>query len=292
MVCAGASPKRLKPPGYRHLESQQPLVAQVDILLGLELDARVDLAGRLEVVQHQYVGIGGAAGLLETTVGLLQQPLQPLHGLADHAREDLDRDARGAGDRGRGQWDVNRLLRLQPAARHHCAGGFAVGQDLHLAQHRVAHLAARGRDLEVPQTEARHPDRDVGCGNLVGAHLIGQAGLAEQLEPAGRSYLQPDLLGLVQVVVDADRHLDLVPLGEEAGQIRFDKEILEHAQARFAAAQVAVLVRSHDADPPGGDGVRDGHLDFGATLPVGRQFRQPVEGLGEELAQARRTRAG
>ena len=59
-----------------HLEAEQPLIAQVDVLLGCHLDARVVWFGGFEIVQHQHVGIGGAAGLLEAAIGLLQHAFQ------------------------------------------------------------------------------------------------------------------------------------------------------------------------------------------------------------------------
>ena len=74
----------------RHLEGEQPLIAQVDQMVGLQLDARVGLAGALQVVQDQHVGIGCAAGLLEAAIRLMQQRVQPCHHLADDARVDLD----------------------------------------------------------------------------------------------------------------------------------------------------------------------------------------------------------
>ena len=256
-------------------------------MLRLQLNARVDLVGGFEIVQHHHVGVGGAAGLFKTAVGLLQHPFQPVDHLADHAGVDLDGDATGAGDSAGGQINGKALSGGEFTTFRH-GHWLAVGQHFDLTHHGVAHGTARGRDLEFMLPKTDDPDRQVGGHHLVGFYGKAQRGRLYKFKPTGLGDFQVDLLRRVQIVEDAHRHRHFIAHRQETGQIRLDKEILEDLHAHIGAAQIAILIRRQHANAPGGDRIGNRHLHLGVTVGVCGQFRQPEERFGEELTQARR----
>ena len=270
-----------------HLKSGQALVAEVDVLLGLHLHLGAGLAGALEIVENQHVGVGGAAGLLEAAKGHAQQRVQPFDYLAENAGIQLHINLARAGD-GLGR-DCDRLFHvLTQSVGVGLVEALAVGYDLHIVAQGggVAHRVADGGDHR-PEAAfgGGDPDGEVDDSHVARRYLHGLGARTQGFEPLLLLEGQGHLLARFQVVVDRHRHRNLVVLGQGQGQVDVDKEILKDADRRGGRAQPPVLGAGQGGQPPGGDGVRQVQVGLPATLGVGHGVGVPIHRLGEELAQ-------
>ena len=143
-----------------HLEAQQPLVAEVDILAGLGLDGGQILLVLPQVVQGQHVGIRRRGRLLEAAVGPLEDRVEPFDQLAETRRIDFD-------DRLDAPLDgLRRYLQATSAGSCKvplptCSTGWPSGTTSIGRLTASATSAAAGRDLELVMAR---PSRR-GCGN-------------------------------------------------------------------------------------------------------------------------------
>src|SRR5690606_29463197 len=70
----------------RNFEGQEPLVASIDVELGLQLYVRALLTGSTQIIKHKHIGIVYAARLLKTAIRFPEHPGEAINGLADDAR--------------------------------------------------------------------------------------------------------------------------------------------------------------------------------------------------------------
>jgi hypothetical protein len=92
--------------------------------------------------------------------------------------------------------------------------------------------------------------------------------LREALEPIRLRENEPDILLLLEVVVDGDRDRHLVTARERDRKIEVHEEVLEDAQVAFAASERAALRVGRARHPPVGDAVRHLQLDRRLAVPI------------------------
>ena len=272
-----------------HLKGGQSLVAEVDVLLSLHLHLGTRLVRALKVVEHQHVGIGGAAGLLEAAEGHAEQRIQALNHLAQDTRIDFDINVSCAGD---GLFrDADRLFHsLGHAVGEGLIDPLAVGHYLHVVAQGcgIAHLVANGSDH---RSEAAFGggdlDGEVHHSHVARGDLHHLGWLLEDLEPFLFLQCQPDLLPGLQVVVDGNWHRDLVALREGKRQVDIHEKVLEDADGGCGRSQPTILGAGQSGQAPSGDGMGQVQVDPPPTAGVRDRLGIPVHRLWEELAQER-----
>ena len=156
------------------LERQQPLVAGVEVLLGLHHDGGRLRVRPAEVVHRQHVGVGRRRGLLEAAAGHPQDAVGPFEELAEDAGVDLHQQLRGVG-----QGVLGDGQRLDDVAAEVVGDGLldelAVGADFDGALDRVGHLGAVGLDGQGEAARLAGADAEMGGGHFVGLEVEGAA---------------------------------------------------------------------------------------------------------------------
>ena len=77
-------------PAAGHLETQQPLITEMDVFAGLGFDRPGARLGPAEVIEGQQVGVRRRRRLLEAAVGQLKDGVEPFDELAEARRINLD----------------------------------------------------------------------------------------------------------------------------------------------------------------------------------------------------------
>ncbi len=135
-------------PAAGNLETQQPLITEMNVFAGLGLDGRRARLGPAEIVEGQQVGIRRRRRLLEAAVRHLKDGVESFDELAEARRINLDDRAAAPLDRLVRQLEVDRLG-LRQRSVDDLLDAAAVGHDGDRALHRSRPRRSPGPSLAV-----------------------------------------------------------------------------------------------------------------------------------------------
>ncbi|MGC4122900.1 MAG: hypothetical protein QM765_51700 [Myxococcales bacterium] len=269
-----------------HLEGEQALVSQLEVLECARLDVRLGGLVAAQVVEDEDVGEGRGGGLLEAARGHPQHALEALERGGEEPGIDAQQELLAAGDGALGDRGGDGLCLGSQRATDGRLRGHAVRADFDLAAEGVVELGAEGVDGERLFSERLGAQLERHALDLVGRQLDLLDARRERLEPVRGLDLQLHLLGLRQVVVHGDRDLDLVAHGQRRRQIDVDEEVLEGDEGPGADAQAPVRGARGRADAPPGNGVGDRHRHAPLAIGASDDRRRPEHRLREPGADA------
>jgi len=278
-------------PAAVDLVGKQALIPGVDKALGLHLDFRVDLFGRLHVLHYKDIWISHRTRLFEATERHLQHAVETVHHLREHAgidaHENLARARHGIG----GDRNDTGHVGVEPVAERHFLF-LAVRQHLDFAPDCVAELRAVGVDRQLVLAQFDDLDWEIAGDHFARTEVDRLLGGSVQREPGRGLEHDADILRRVQVVVEHDGDGYAVVLRQGHGQIDVHEEVLEHTDRGVHAAEGAVRGVGHGRHAPRGDAVRKRERQHGAPLRVGDQCRHEQQRLREILAHTHRSGTG
>src|ERR1019366_7459422 len=91
------------------------------------------------------------------------------------------------------------------------------------------------------------------------------------LVPPSSGKIQLHLLRLIEIIVNHDRHRDLIRQGQSDGEVDIDEEWLKYLDLGLAGAKPAVQSDRACRQPPGGDRVSERELQIRPALVIGDQ---------------------